>query len=419
MFTSRNFKALILLSASLLLIQSDAPAQSGRKQPRHGPLTATQPAPAPTPDDNTHYDKVKVVVARGIEEFVKALNEQGRLGYRLEKTVNYGDLPEPQTYAAVLHLDPGHRYDYFSGSMPEDARYGEPLNYDARRGYTLAHAYPMTQCRQVDVFDPADAPDAPRRQEARAERWNVLLFMRRDAATTQTKEYRVFKGLFALDGGQKQELQAALDAAPRGFRPVRLLFSTAGPFNFNVAVVLERDLNESAPPEVKYEVVKEVFGFEDEVNRRAAAGARYVVGGRNESVKIALLERRPGGDAAYTFKDAHQHRKEFPRMLAAGNSYVGLMPGDRGCNVGEAVGQKLVFGRDAGGDPAREYKVLEIADYKAAKKTGVRSDAAVSELQRLLADGFRVRDFVYAQGLYVILEKQAASRGSLARTGTR
>lgn len=419
MSTSRSFKTLILLAAALLLLQSDAPAQSGRKQPTRSPVPPLSPAPAPTPADGTHYDKVKVVVARGIEEFVKTLNEQGRLGYRLAKTVNYGDPQGPETYAAVLHLDPGHTYDYFSGSMPEDARYGDPLNYDARRGYTLAHAYPLTQCRQVDVFDPADAPDAPKRQETRAERWNVLLFMRRDAAEAQTKEYKVFKGLFALDGGQKQELQAALDAAPRGFRPVRLLFSTAGPYHFNVAVVLERDLAESAPPEVAYEMVKEVFGFEDAVNRLAAAGARYVVGGRNEFVKIALLERRAGGDAAYTFKDAHQHRKEFPRMLAAGNSYVGLMSGDRGCNVGEAVGQKLVFGRDAGGDPARAYKVLELADYKAAKKTGVRSDAAVSELQRLLADGFRVRDFVYAQGLYAILEKEPDARGSLARTGVR
>lgn len=419
MSTSKNFKALLLLSASLLLLQTGAPAQSGRRQPAHSPVPPPSPAPAQTPADNTRYDKVRVVVARGVEEFVKTLNEQGRLGYRLERTVNYGDLRGPETYAAVLHLDPGHTYDYFSGSMPEDARGGEPLNYDARRGYTLAHAYPVTQCRQVDVFDPSDAPDAPRRQETQAARWNVLLFMRRDAAQTQTKEYRVFKGLFALDGGQKQELQAALDAAPRGFRPVRLLFSGAGSHAFNVTVLAERDLNEAAPPEVEYQLVKEVFGFEDEVNRLAAAGARYVVGGRNELVKIALLERRAGGDAAYTFKDAHQHRKEFPRMLAAGNSYVGLMSGDRGCNVGEAVGQKLVFGRDAGTDPAREYKILEVADHKAARKTGVRPDASVSELRRLLAGGFRVRDFVYAQGLYAILEKRTEARGALARTGER
>lgn len=418
MFTSRNFKALILLSASLLLLRPDALAQSGRRQ-QQPPGRAPGVQPAPPPADNAHHDRVKVVVSRGIEDFVKALNEQGRLGYRLEKTVNYGDPNEPQRYAAVLHLDPGHTYDYFSGSMPDDARYGDPLNYDARRGYTLAHAYAVTQCRQADVYDPHDPPDAPRRQETRAVRWNVLLFMRRDAAETQTKEYRVFRGLFALDGGQKRELQAALDAAPRGFRPVRLLFSTAGPSNFYVTVVAERDLSEPAPPKVEYEVVKEVFGFEDEVNRLAAAGSRYVVGGRNESVKVAVLERRAGGGDAYTFKDAHQHRKEFPRMLAAGNSYAGLLAGDRGCNVGEAVGQKLVFGRDAGGGPAREYRVLEIADHKAAPKAGVRSDAAVSELQRLLAGGFRVRDFVYAQGLYAILEKGAGARGPLARAGGR
>jgi hypothetical protein len=419
MFTSRDFKTLLLLAASLLVLQADALAQSGRREPARSPVPPLSPAPAPTPTDYTHYDKVKVVVSRGIEEFVKALNEQGRLGYRLEKTVGYGDPKESQTFAAVLHLDPGHRYDYFSGSMPEDARYGEPLNYDARRGYTLAHAYAITQCRQVDVYDPHDPPGSTARQETQMVKWNVLLFMRRDAAETQTKEYRVFKGLFALDGGQKNELQAALDAAPQGFRPVRLLFSSAGPFNFNVTVVAERDLNESAPPKVEYQLVKEVFGFEDEVNRLAAAGSRYVVGGRHELVKIALLERQAGGSAAYTFKDGHQHRKEFPRMLAAGNSYVGLMADVRSCNSSEVVGQKLVFGRDAGGDPAREFKILEIADHKAAKRPGVLSGATASELQRLLADGFRVRDFFYSHGLYAILEKQAASPAPRTQTGER
>jgi hypothetical protein len=195
MFTSRNFKALLPLAASLLLLHAHARAQSGRQPPP--PKTLPGMRPAPTPIDYTHFDKVKVVVSEGLYNFVEALNEQGRLGYRLEKTVSYGD----------------------------------PLNY------------------------------------------------------------RKYAGLLRLDPGQKKELQAELDAAPPGFRPVRLLFSGAGPDTFYVTVVAERDLDEAAPPKVEYRLVEEVFGFEDEVNRLAAAGSRYVGGGRIQFVKLALLER--------------------------------------------------------------------------------------------------------------------------------
>jgi hypothetical protein len=426
MFTSRNFKALLLLAASLLFLHSDAAAQSGRKSRSPGTIPGIQSAPTTPPADSTHYDKVKVVVAHGLEDFVKALNEQGRLGYRLEKTVNYGDpkrsrnANESLRYAAVLHLDPGHSYDYVSDPVWEDSPYSGPLNYYPGRGYGLAHAYAVTQCRLVDVYDYNAPPESATKQEFQAEKGNVLLFMRRDAADTQTKEYRAFKGRFSLDGGQKQELQAALDAAPPGFRPVRILFSQSGLYIFNVTVVAERDLNEVAPPRVEYQLVKEVFGFEDEVNRLAAAGSRYVGGGRIDSLKFAVLARQAGGATAYTFKDDHQYRKEFPRMVAAGNSYVGLQVGDLTCDSDSAlVSQKLVFERDAGGARARAYRVLQLSDHKTAKKPGVLSNSAVNELQHLLGEGFRVRDIFYNYGLYVILERQTGSPAAQEQTSAR
>src|ERR1044071_5088169 len=125
MFTSRNFKALLLLAASLLFLHARVHAQSGRTPPRPETLPGMQPEPAPTPVDHTRYEKVRVFVSEGLENFVKALNEQGRLGYRLEKTVSYGDLDEGRKYAAVLRLDPGHRYDYESDPTPEGAWRGD------------------------------------------------------------------------------------------------------------------------------------------------------------------------------------------------------------------------------------------------------------------------------------------------------
>ena len=423
MLTSGNFKALLLLSASLLFLHPQARAQSGRRSPTPG----TRPAPAAaTPVDYAGYEKVRVLVAPGLENFVKALNEQGRLGYRLEKTVAYDGPEEPRRYAGLLHLDPGHRYEYASDTVPEDARLGDPLNSFPRLGYTFAHAYTMTYCRKVEVFDPSSnyPPDSPSytRQETHAEKRSAVLFMRRDA-DAQTKEYKTFKGQFTLDGGQKKELQAALDAAPPGFRPVGLLFN-GGPHTYNVAVLAERDLNEAAPPKVEYELVKEVFGFEDAVNRHAAAGARYVVAGRVEWVKIALLARQAAGDAAYTFVEDHKHRKEFPKELAAGKSYLGLMGGDQNCQAVAPSGtdyQRLVFARGAGRAAAGEYKVLEIPDRGTDRKkiTGLLPDASVSELQRLVAEGFRVRDLFYHHGLYAIVERRAGAPAPPAQTSER
>jgi hypothetical protein len=418
MFTSRNFKALLLLFISLLVFHTDARAQSGRAPAKPRPVPGMQPAPAPTPADDTRYEKVKVVVAEDLENFVKALNEQGRLGYRLEKTVSY----EYRRYAAVLHLDPGHTYDYVADPMPEDTqRFGDPLSSNPRRGYALVHTYATTQCRNVEV--PADIYDpnnTQTKQETVAEKGNILLFMRRDGVETQTKQYMVFKNIFTLDGGQKQELQADLDAAPPGFRPVSLLFTQVWPYSFNLTVVVERDLNEPNPSKVKDQVVKEVFGFEDKLNKLAAEGARYIGGGRNEFVKIALLERQAAGRTAYTFKDDHQYEKEFPKMLAAGNSYVGLMTGELKCIAGsQYFFQKLVFARGAGSGPAREYKVLKVFDRKQGKMTGLLPDAALSELRRHLAEGFRVRDVFYVNALYAILEKQAETPAPPAQTSAR
>jgi hypothetical protein len=217
MFTPRNFKALLLLSASLLFPRAHAFAQSGRKPPTPATAPGMRPAPAPTPTDHTRYEKVRVLVSRGLDSFVKDLNEQGRLGYRLEKTVAYDGPEEPRRYAGLLHLDPGHRYEYVSDSAPEEARYGDPVNSYPRLGYTFAHAYTVTRCVKTEVYDanssyPPDSP-SPVRQETHALKRSALLFMRRDAGG-QTKEYKTFGGRFALDGGRRRSFR------PRGRAPL-------------------------------------------------------------------------------------------------------------------------------------------------------------------------------------------------------
>lgn len=80
MFTPGDLKALHLLSASLLSSHAHAGAQSGRKPPPPATAPGMRPAPAPTPVDYTRYEKVRVLVSRGPDNFVRDLNGQGTPG---------------------------------------------------------------------------------------------------------------------------------------------------------------------------------------------------------------------------------------------------------------------------------------------------------------------------------------------------
>lgn len=418
MFTFQNLKALLLFTASLLALQSSAAAQSGRRPPRLAPPPAPTPAPTPQTIDTTNFEKVKLIVSRGLDDFVRDLNEQGRLGYRVEKSVGYGDTGERRKYAALLRLDPGHTYEYVHDRLPSEELYGHPLNYRARQGYNFVEAYTVAQCPPVnysaDSSDPSDPSNSPIMKMLNTMRRNVFLFMRRDGDAEQTREYKLLRGRVGLGENLQETIQAPLDEAPPGFRPVRFLFAGPGMIGSGVSVVLERDLGELAPAKVEYQVVKEARDLVKEITRLAAEGAGYVSGGRNGPFKAALLARRAAGTSDYTFLDDNKAAKRFDKLVAAGYSYQGMMGGDVECGSDELVSQKLVFAREAAG-ATRRYKILSLPE----PQRGKPSSAALTELQRLAGEGFQIREVFYAYGLHVILEKQIEGRGSQAQRVVR
>ena len=399
-----SLKSLLLAAVCVLASQTLAAAQSGRRTP-----TPLSPLPAPTHEptheliDTTNFERFKLVLSRGIDDFVRDLNEQGRLSYRLEKSVSYGDRGEGRKYAAVLRLDPGHTYEYASDRLPNNVLYGHPFNYYARRGYQLVEAYPLTQCPEEDYLadpnDPLSPANSPAMKMLGTVKDNVLLFMRRDRAAEQSRDYKLFTGYLGL-GDTLKELQAALDAAPPGFRPVRLILSTQGWFSFRVSVVAERDLSEHVPAKVEYQLVKERKDLKKEVNQLASVGARYVGGGRIEPFKVALLTRQAADASAYTFLDDDKAAKELDKLVAAGHIYQGMLAGDLTCDASDVVSQKLVFAREAAG-PTRQYKLLPLPE----PNRGAPTPPPLSELQRLTGENFHIRAIFYSHGLKVLLEK--------------
>jgi hypothetical protein len=246
------------------------------------------------------------------------------------------------------------------------------------------------------------------------EKSSVFLFMRRDGVAEPTMEYRLLTGRVGWGENLQQTIQAGIDEAPPGFRPVRLLFAGPGLASSGVSVVLERDMSEAAPVKIKYQVVKERRNLLKELSQFATAGARYIGGGRIDAFKVALIERRAAGLSDYTFIEDDEGVKGFDKMIAAGYSYQGLMGGDIKCESEEMVSQKLVFAREAA--PAtRRYKILSLPE----PKPGSSPSPALSELQRLAGEDFQIRDIFYAYRLYVILEKQTGARVSQAQAAAR
>lgn len=392
----------LLLAALLLTAPARAPAQSGRtttppsaSSPASEPTTTPTPTPEPTPD----LDRVTLLQSRGFESFVRDLNERGKAGYRLERSAAYGGRGAGQTFAAVLRLDPGHRYEYDWLSSPNPDLLDTRLNTLAKRGFNYADSYAVTLCGEEDDSEAGDDPALRSLEAFKFLKGNVYLLERRDGGGgAQGREYLFYTGKLGPGKNPKETIQAALDRARPGFRPLKMLFSKSGWLDFRVSLLLERDLNEAEPPKAEYHLVKEVTGFEKEVNKRAAEGFRFEAGGRVGSVKFVLMRRRAGDPAAYTFLDVGKHEKEFDKTVAAGNVYEGMMGGAKGCEDQGEARPKLVF---ASAGARREYKILTLLE----GKTGGLSPSALADLRRLDAEGFRARDLFHAHGLNLILER--------------
>lgn len=70
--------------------------------------------------------------------FVNDLNDNGSLGYRLEKSLSYGGEGAIQSYAAVMRLDAPNKYEYDWMSSPDKRLLEERLNYQAKKAFNFA-----------------------------------------------------------------------------------------------------------------------------------------------------------------------------------------------------------------------------------------------------------------------------------------
>ena len=329
-------------------------------------------------------EKVKLITSTGIESFVKDLNDNGKLGYRLEKSLNYGGEGVTQRFAAVLRLDAPNKYEYDWMSSPDKKLLEGRLNSQAKKGFNFANAYALTYCSEP-VDDDANPSET---LVLRLQKGDAFLLERSNGTPDQTREYKVIHAKVRLGDSAEKDIQAALDAAaPQGFRPLKILFARYGLLDFTVSVLTERNLTDANSAKSEYRFLKKSSGLPEHMNKWAAQGFRFLTGRRIGTIGMVLMEKRASDATTYTMIDRKKYAKEFDKTIAQGNSYSAVMLGDLTCGSTEAGNERLVFEQNSTGKQ-REYKI-----------------ASSDEFQRLISDGYQVRDLFYSGGLMVIFEK--------------
>jgi hypothetical protein len=299
----------VILAASLALLASAAESKTNQGS---APL-----------------EKFKLIAATGIETFVDELNHNGALGYRLDKSLNYGGEGPTQSYAAVVRLDAPNKYEYDWISSPDKKLLEARLNYQAKKGFNFINAYALTYCSSGSNDEQPNS--SPESLIFRLNKGDAFLFERRNGETELTREYKVFIAKVRLGDSAEKTIQSGLDAAD-GFRPVKILFARQGLLDFSVSVLAEKNLTNNNAAKSEYRFLKKTSGLPDDVNKLAAQGFRFITGRRIGMIGLALLEKRASDATTYSFIDGKKYAKEFDKTVALGNSYQALMIGDLTCN---------------------------------------------------------------------------------------
>ena len=387
----KTFVALIAVVAALLLGHTSRSAAS---------ITIKRKSQGQASAASESLEKVKLINSVGIDDFVRDLNANGKLGYRLERSLNYGGEGASQSFAAIVRLDAPNKYEYDWMSSPDKKLLEGRLNSQAKQGFNFVNAYALTNC-SGGTSEEQNNPTAPESLIIRLHKGDVFLLERTSGNTEQTREYKVFIAKVHLGDSAEKTIQTGLEgAASQGFRPVKLLFTRQGLLDFSISLLVEKNSQGDSAAKAEYRFLKKTSGLPKDMNALAAEGFRFITGRRIGMIGLALMGKQTNEGTTYTFIDEKKYAKEFDKTIALGNRYEAVMIGDLTCGSTEAENERLVFAQNSG-DAKHEYKIKTISFAKA----GNPDSDSLAEFTKLVADGHDVRDMFYSAGLNVIFEK--------------
>lgn len=375
-------------------------------------------------------ENYRLLSSAGPAIFVNELNQNGDLGFQLTKVTampNESRSFQDINLVGVLERDPRgkYEYDWFEAYSPLELE--EKINERARSGFHFKGVIPFAENYCGIASSTVVRPEATpiERSEAlladvlnRAKVANAIsfggIFVVERKAGNEKKNYRVAADTIAADtlglkGTSGELLQHHLDVIIReGFRPVAMM-SLRKLNRISAVVLLEDDSNKSA---MDLEVVIARSGFEKKVNSLAKDGYEPLFSGGNGLEKYALLEKVNDQPAFYRWVNANANsKKEF-----GARSDLALRDGEfqfgsysiLGCDL---LMTQLVFrnvnNADARGTETKLFSLHDAGVTSSRQKAEPLkiSDETKSKFTELTNQGFKVRTMLYANGVYLIMER--------------
>jgi hypothetical protein len=415
----RRWLSFVILTIQFISVS----AQSGRK--------IQEPQPTPTPQSSpkqldvksklvidpnagkykliflTSYERKRVYYKEGKEtdaalqknrnNFIELLNKAGSQGYRLisflGSLVCIVKIDEIQYEYAWFETDT----NLFFAKVGFEEKYARMT----KQGFRLVEHTLISHICEIDVL--GDFPSLMETCEI-----NDLFLLEKEKDVDSAIPYSLVSYTPKWGGKRSLEIATAIkENLTKGFYPTRL-FSE---YEIFLEQIEKRD--EGLTNKVDLQVVRGATALrrdklEKEVNELAKQGYRLAL----NSNKIALMIRDAENKTPVTYVWLDTKKKSFDKDLAklqeSGAVYWSTYPNDQG------VKNKLIFVQPSvNGGTRREYKVLRfefedmenVAEKKVYTDLTPSSKETVKEMNRLVKEGFVVRDLFVSDKVSVLLER--------------
>lgn len=368
----------------------------------------------------------KYIVSENVADFMKRLNDFGKCGYRLDNLtkvpLRFGKKFADMNLAAIIKLDAPntYEYDWFEAFTPGEIT--TRLNYRAKKGFRLRDSIPVVEESSVPTNpssdDPFDAMLTSVIDRLRVTAGKLFFVERQNNAVVELGDSRVIIGRMGWGKSPTKELQQNLDVIiGEGFSPLEMGDGKIrNKYYYFLIMVKDRStLSSTVKNDLTYEIIKTEFNFEKKVNRLAQKGFKIMfysnLGVHN--FVIMAKEEQSSELSTYHFVDVTEKNwqdnlKNLAQQGAVyksiGAKFVNYYPDD--------FEGTLVFEKSLTDNKKRaEYKTLKMSkDFKPNGKNDspdllVTSEETMAEFNRILEEGFIVRDLFFADGINVLFER--------------
>lgn len=334
-----------------------------------------------------------------LKNFTEQLNKAGEQGYRILSVTTGWNL------IAIVKLDEAqYEYDWFETKSSvhfAKSEVQEKLEASSSKGFRVVDHFLLSS--YCEFIPPLDIPPLLEKCE-----YLDLFLLGKEKGVNKPTEQVLINSFPGWGAKPSIELEKQIsEKLAEGFYPVNV-FSA-----FEILLERAKEKNELLSDKPDVQVVRTSWGkgnLEDKVNELAKQGYRLAM----TNYRIAVMYRNKETaqiPVSYVWlkADKKNFEKELAKLQEKGATYRTTYPNDKGTE------NTLIFEQKLKDDRKRsEFKVLKFEfdskENQAEKKVYIdltpASKEAVKTMDKLVKEGFEVRDLFYADGVSAILERR-------------